>query len=166
MQKKIIIIFLVLTIFLASTVSAQKIKTEEKPKSLENVTIKGIVKAAVTCIPNPLPNATVIAEPLNPFDTNKYQTKTDSDGSYEMNIPSGTYKIYAEKEKYKTTQPRLWYIEKLEEGNEYNFSFMMIRTNKKETTNYQDQLNTNNNIIINLILENTIIGRIIGKIFQ
>ncbi len=64
--------------------------------------IFGTVKESVTCIPNPLPGATVTAIRINLLESKiSYSTTTDEYGKYELNAEPGKYIVFAQKRGYR-----------------------------------------------------------------
>jgi len=130
-MRKILSLLVIISFILMPVIATAK-TIEQKTNE---ATIKGVVEEAVTCIPSPLPDATVIAKSLNLLNPERYETKTSLDGTYELKIPAGNYRIFVEKDKYKSSVPRIGYIETINSDETYDFSFKMLPSpNRKGTT--------------------------------
>jgi len=135
-MKKIYIMSLILILLLTSSFASANIQLK-KVQNQANIT--GVVQVAVTCIPDPLADATVKAESLRIINPETYSTTTDENGRFQLTVPAGGYKIYAEKEKYGPLSPRVGYYETLENGESVNLTFNM-RLSKSYGKNSLDLL--------------------------
>jgi len=88
--------------------------------------IFGTVKESVTCIPNPLPGATVTAIRINLLESKiSYSNTTDGNGEYELNVEPGKYLVFAHKRGYRQIYPILWYKVNIEFNKDMNCSFIL-----------------------------------------
>jgi hypothetical protein len=130
LMKKIkyflLIVVLFITLFINQTNA--EIYNVNNFKNIVNseINIFGTVKEAVTCIPNPLPDATVTAIKIDLLGSeNSYTTTTDENGEYELNVEPGKYIVFASKRGYRQIDPVLWYIVNLVSNQEINCSFIL-----------------------------------------
>ena len=130
-KRKIMLIIgllIILNISIATSLSAKEANYQlsEDIKD-ENATIIGEVKVAMTCIPTPLSGAKVTAVRMIPLGWlfARYQTTTDSNGEYQLELNPGLYRIFVRAEGYIQYSPFLWQIIRVESGQIYNCSFMM-----------------------------------------
>jgi len=137
--NKTIILTVLLFLLLSSTTNVYSLKINQKKQiNSEDATIKGTVELAETCIPAPLPEATVKITNLNPLETQTYDTVTDLNGEFEVNVPPGSYKIFAEKKGYRSISPRIPYFEKVTSSETYEYEFFMVASKNKKVTNLID----------------------------
>jgi hypothetical protein len=87
--------------------------------------IFGTVKESVTCIPDPLPGATVKAINTNLGSEATYSTITDENGEYELDVEPGNYIVFSQKQGYRQIYPELWYSIDLGPGQQINCSFIL-----------------------------------------
>ena len=87
----------------------------------------GQVKEAVTCIPNPLKDAKVIAVGISPFSIffKHYETISNENGEYELTVEPGTYRVFARKSGYFQVSPKLFKLETIEAGEYKNYTIIM-----------------------------------------
>lgn len=127
------IVYLVLIVLLFSTIFVYQANAEtnngKNSRFFVNFGSKifGTVKESVTCIPSPLPGATVTAIKTNLLGTNiSYSTTTDENGEYQLNVEPGKYIVFAHKSGYRQINPKLWYTVNIVSGQEINCSFILI----------------------------------------
>jgi len=138
-MKKSIILTLLIFLLLSTTTNAYSFRINEKKQiNPEEATIKGTVEVAETCIPAPLEEATVKITNLNPLKTQTYTTTTNINGEFEVNVPPGSYKIFAEKKGYKTVSPKIPYFETVTSSKTYEYEFFMIVSKNKKITRLTD----------------------------
>jgi len=124
-MKKIFLLITLISLISTSIVQGEAIKNQENDKAI----IIGIVQSTVTCVPEPIDNATVKAEKKFTNEKEEYITQTDSNGEFELIIPEGIYKITAEKKKYEPSLSTPFYIKKVEKDNTYELVFNMLPSN-------------------------------------
>ena len=129
-MKKIVYFLLIVLLFCTLFVYQTNAETYKAKNSMIKVNFEskifGIVKESVTCVPNPLPGATVTARKIDFFGSkNIYSTNTDENGEYELNVEPGKYIVFAHKKGYRQIYPVLWYNVKLVTGQEMNCSFIL-----------------------------------------
>ena len=128
--KKIIyfslIVLLLSTLFLYQTnAEAYNVKNSINIVNFE-CKIYGTVKESVTCIPDPLPDATVTAIRTNLLESKIcYNTTTDEYGEYELNVEPGNYIVFAHKRGYRQIYPTFWYKVNIVLGKDTNCSFIL-----------------------------------------
>jgi hypothetical protein len=128
-MKKIVYFFIIILLF--STSFVYQINAEAYNKQSSGILtdfeskIFGTVKEPVTCIPNPLPGATVRAIKTDLLGFGIYSTITDEKGEYELNVEAGRYIVFAHKRGYRPIYPRLWHTVNLISGQEVNCSFIL-----------------------------------------
>ncbi len=132
MKKEIILFVIIAVILISGSTNATKI-TSQKDKQLES-TIKRTVQLAVTCIPDPIKNATVKAKKINPLTQESFTTKTNPKGEFELEVTQGSYLITSEKNNYRLTSPKIGFIKTVESGITYNLSFYMAPSERKTNT--------------------------------
>ena len=132
-MRKILIITIVIFLLIMSTASAYTLKSKkENTTSSGEATIRGSVKAAITCVPDPLSGAIVTATNMNPLKFQKYTAVTNSSGEFEIKVEPGTYKISAERENYRPIMPRIPIITNLDDGETCECEFMMTNARSKD----------------------------------
>jgi len=142
-MKKTVILVILIILLLSTSASANTLKINDKNQlNSEDATIIGTVEEAVTCIPDPLPDATVKVTNLNPFIAQTYTTTTDSNGEFEIRVPPGSYKISAEKKGYRMTSPIIPYFEILDSGETYEYKFFMLPSKNKNFINEKENIFT------------------------
>ena len=120
MMKKSLICFAVLFILFSLSFSTTAIKSTEQ--SAKNATIQGIVKEAVTCVPNALVYAEVSA--LSVF-RGRFGDITDENGTFSLSVPPGLYFVFAKKDGYRQASPLLGRFVVAKQGEVVDISFMM-----------------------------------------
>ena len=129
-MKKIVyflLIFLIFSNLFVYQINAETYKANNsKIKVNFEKKIFGIVNESVTCVPNPLPNATVTAIKMNLLEPKiSYSTNTDENGEYELNVEPGKYIVFAHKKGYRQIYPVIWYKVNLVAYQEVNCSFIL-----------------------------------------
>lgn len=129
---KKIISFIVIMLFFSSLFTFQSSADLITSKKVIRTPIPqgkiiGTVKEAATCIPNPLPGATVVAIEkgfLFSFES-RYMDITDENGEFSFNVTPGTYRVFAFKTGYHQIQPDFWHTATVESGQLVNCSFIL-----------------------------------------
>ena len=109
-MKKIIYFLLIILLFsnlflFQTNAEANNVKKSIIITNFESK-IFGTVKESVTCIPNPLPVATVTAIKRNLLESKiSYSATTDENGEYELNVEPGKYIVFAYKRGYRHQGP-------------------------------------------------------------
>ena len=123
---------LLLIVLLSCSFLINQINAEANNSNNSNILVNfeckiyGTVKEYVTCVPNPLPGATVTALKLNYSGTKiKFSTTSDKNGEYELNVKPGKYIVFAHKSYYRQINPVLWYSVNLVYGQEINCSYIL-----------------------------------------
>ena len=129
-MKKIVYFLLIVLLFSNLFVYQTNAETYKAKNSMIKVNFEnkifGIVKESVTCVPNPLPGATVTAIKMNLLKPKiSYSTNTDENGEYELNVEPGRYIVFAHKKGYRQIYPVLWYNVDLVTCQEMNCSFIL-----------------------------------------
>ncbi len=93
-----------------------------KENYVENAMIQGIVKEAVTCVPNPLVYAKVSAFAV--FH-GRFVDVTDENGSFNLSVPPGIYLVIARKDGYRQASPLIGHFIFAQPGKVVDISFMM-----------------------------------------
>ena len=128
-MKKMICFLLIVLLF--STLFAFQTNAETYNAKKTTIMINseskifGTVKESVTCIPDPLPGATVTAVSTILGSDISYSETTDENGEYELNVEPGKYIVFARKSGYRQIHPELWYTINIEPGQQTNCSFIM-----------------------------------------
>jgi len=120
MIKKSLMCFAAIFVLVSLSFSTVALRSTED--IAENATIQGIVKEAVTCVPNPLINAKVSA--FSVF-RGRYDDMTDENGSFSLSVPPGIYVVIARKDGYRQASPILCHVVVARQGEVIDLSFMM-----------------------------------------
>lgn len=120
MAKKSLICFA--AIFFLVSLSFSSAALGNAKQTAENATMQGIVKEAVTCVPNPLVYAEVSA--FSVF-RRKVVDMTDENGSFSLSVPPGLYVVIARKDGYRQASPLLGHFVVARQGEVIDLSFMM-----------------------------------------
>jgi hypothetical protein len=150
-MKRISIIISILILIISSNLAISKsIKTDNDffVDKEENSIIKGYVMSAVTCRPDPLLDAKVTAIKLDSINFDKYTTFTNSSGQFLIEVPNGLYQIKAEKDNYGSITPKIFFIERIESNDIYEFEFYL---RPKRNTYYNSYFNSIYSLYQNII---------------